>query len=147
VADLSRLRLFNAHRAERDLSQSGPVELDDYHEFLVSSCVETLELSVWLDGTLIGVAIVDRGQHSLNAMYTFFDPNLGRYCVGTLAVLKQVQYARETGRDYVYLGLYVADNSHLNYKARFRPQQRRIDGAWRWIDAECGSMQNNAAPV
>jgi arginine-tRNA-protein transferase len=31
----------------------------------------------------------------------------------------------------VYLGLYVAENAHLRYKAGFLPHERRIDGEWR----------------
>jgi arginine-tRNA-protein transferase len=130
LADLERLRLFNAHRAERDLSQKGPADLADYHEFLVATCVETVELSFHIDGKLIGIAIIDLGHDSLNAVYTHFDPSYGRYSIGTLAVLKQIQRARQTGRRYVYLGLYVAENTHLNYKSRFRPQQRLIGGNW-----------------
>lgn len=130
LVDPERLRLFNEHRAERELSQNGPADLADYHEFLVATCVETAELTFHIDGKLIGIAIVDLGDNSLNAVYTHFDPDYGRYSIGTLAVLKQIQLARQTGRKYVYLGLYVADNSHLNYKRRFRPQQRLIGGNW-----------------
>ena len=50
--------------------------------------------------------------------------------IDTSGALKQIDWARETGRQYVYLGMYVAANQHLNYKARFLPQQRLIDGQW-----------------
>lgn len=128
--DTERLRLFNAHRSARQLSQRGPADLADYHEFLVATCVETSEIAFRIDGRLIGIAIVDLGRNAINAVYTHFDPQYGRYCIGTLAILKQIQWAIETGRTYVYLGLFVAENDHLNYKSRFRPQQRMIQGQW-----------------
>ncbi|QEF99525.1 arginyl-tRNA-protein transferase [Stieleria maiorica] len=131
--DAERLRLFNGHRAARQLSQRGPADLADYHEFLVATCVETAELTFRLGGKLIGISIVDLGRDSLNAVYTHFDPVFGRYCIGTLAVLKQIQWAIETERTYVYLGLFVAENRHLNYKERFRPQQRLLDGVWQTV--------------
>ena len=36
----------------------------------------------------------------------------------------------ESDRKYVYLGMYVAENRHLNYKARFMPQERFVNGCW-----------------
>jgi len=128
--DTERLRVFNQHRSLRGLSSSGPATLTDYHEFLVASCVDTREIAFRCDGHLIGVAIVDRGAESVNAVYTHFDPGFGRYSIGTLAVLKQIEWALESARRYVYLGLYVAENRHLNYKARFLPQQRLVCGSW-----------------
>lgn len=134
VSDAERVTLFNEHRAARELSRNGPVSESEYHEFLVASCVETAEISFRYKGQLIGAAIADVGENSINAVYTHFDPSFGRYSIGTAAVLMQVQYARQTGRQHVYLGLYVAENSHLNYKDRFRPQQRLLNGVWEGIE-------------
>ncbi|MEM9587021.1 MAG: arginyltransferase, partial [Planctomycetota bacterium] len=85
-------------------------------------------------GRLIGVAIVDAGQSSLSAVYTYFDPLVNKYSVGTYAILTQLQWAIDHDYQWLYLGMYVADNSHLNYKARFRPQQRLIEGEWQRIE-------------
>lgn len=144
LADAQRLRLFNAHRAARQLSRRGPADLADYHEFLVATCVETAELAFHHDGQLIGIAIVDLGRDSINAVYTHFAPEFGRYSLGTLAVLTQIQWARQTGKTFVYLGLFVADNPHLNYKERFRPQQQLLEGCWRAPDAESASDHGDA---
>ncbi|MEO1528383.1 MAG: arginyltransferase [Planctomycetota bacterium] len=131
-ADHERVRLFNEHRLARRLS-SDVAGTSDYRDFLVSSCVETVELSFFKDGSLIGVAIVDVGKSSINAVYTCFAESAHRYSIGTLAILKQIEFAQASHRRYVYLGLFVADNAHLNYKARFLPQQRLLDGEWRTI--------------
>ncbi|MCG8649251.1 MAG: arginyltransferase, partial [Pirellulales bacterium] len=82
----------------------------------------------------IGISIVDVGAESTSAVYTHFEPGSGRYSLGTYAVLKQLQWARQTERKYVYLGMYVTNNRHLNYKARFGPQQRLIDQTWIDVD-------------
>ena len=79
---------------------------------------------------LISISVIDVGQQSLSAVYTHFDPDFSRFSPGTYAILKQIQHARETGRAFVYLGMYVAQNQHLNYKARFVPQERFIRGNW-----------------
>jgi arginyl-tRNA--protein-N-Asp/Glu arginylyltransferase len=37
--------------------------------------------------------------------------------------------------------MYVAENKHLNYKARFLPQQRLINGVWQdFDDSESGTL-------
>jgi arginine-tRNA-protein transferase len=82
------------------------------------------------DRRLIAVSIVDLGDTSTSAVYTFFDPTEHRYSPGTFAILRQIKWAEQTGREFVYLGMYVAANRHLNYKSRFGPQQRFIDGSW-----------------
>ncbi len=127
----ARVKLFNAHRLGRNLSRDDePVDEDGYRSFLVESCCDTQELSFWYADQLAAVAIVDHAKHSLSAVYTFFDPELSQLSLGTYAILKQFQHAADFGLTYLYLGMYVADNQHLNYKARFMPQQRFIQGVW-----------------
>ncbi|EMI19415.1 Arginine-tRNA-protein transferase, predicted, prokaryotic [Rhodopirellula maiorica SM1] len=129
--DSLRVEIFNQHRQVRNLGLSDePVDEDAYRSFLADSCCQTRELSIWKDGELIAVSIVDLGRESTSAVYTHFRPEHGRYSLGTYAVLKQIEWAAATGRRYVYLGMYVAENDHLNYKSRFKPQQRLIDGKW-----------------
>jgi arginyl-tRNA--protein-N-Asp/Glu arginylyltransferase len=98
---------------------------------LVDTCCQsTLELQFRREGQLVAVSIVDCGAQSLSAVYTYFDPAFDRLSLGTYSILKQMQLAESTQRKYVYLGMYVAQNQHLNYKARFRPQERLIGGRW-----------------
>ncbi len=129
--DSQRIELFNRHRQTRSLALGDePVDDAAYGSFLVDSCCKSIEMTFTLDRRLVAVAIVDVGHDSLSAVYTHFDPDFRRYSLGTYAVLKQIQYAASSGRTFVYLGMYVAANSHLNYKARYLPQQRFIQGRW-----------------
>lgn len=130
-SDRSRVDLFNLHRLGRNLArEEEPVDEEGYRSFLVESCCDTVELSFWLDDRLVAVAIVDQTTHSLSAVYTYFDPTLSRFSLGTYAILKQFERVSQWGMTYLYLGMYVATNIHLNYKSRFMPQQRLIDGQW-----------------
>jgi arginyl-tRNA--protein-N-Asp/Glu arginylyltransferase len=129
--DSHRVWMFNQHRFLRGLAiHDEPVDAEGYQSFLANTCCRSQELAMYHGDRLIGVSIVDVGQTSLSAVYTHFDPAAGRYCLGTLAVLEQFEWAREHGRTWVYLGMYVAQNQHLNYKARFMPQQRLERGQW-----------------
>lgn len=127
-----KLALFNAHRDLRGLAESGQSYLeDDYAGFLVESSGDwTYELQFHDAERLIAVSIIDCGKNSISAVYTYFDPSFSKYSLGTYSILKQIEFCLSSGREYLYLGLYVADNSHLSYKARFGPQQRRIGGKW-----------------
>lgn len=134
TVDDERVRLYNRHRDGRDLGTSPPIDAVDYQSFLTETCWPTIELEIKQGDRLIGISIMDVGEQSVSAVYTHFDPAASRYSPGTLAVLQQIQWAQEHGRRWIYLGLYVASNSHLNYKARFRPQERLINGTWTPID-------------
>lgn len=129
--DAERIQLFNAHRRERGLDhRDREIESDSYRSFLVDTCCETRELAISRGGRLIAIAIVDFAETSLSAVYTQFDPTASRFSPGTYAIIKQIELAALQRKQFVYLGMYVAANSHLNYKSRFTPQERLIAGNW-----------------
>jgi leucyl-tRNA---protein transferase len=129
--DRQRVWQFNEHRKQRGLGQeSGLVDADGYRAFLSDTCCDTRELAISLQDQLVAISIVDIGRTSTSAVYTHFDPAASRFSLGTYAILKQIEWAQQTGRQFVYLGMYVAENTHLNYKGRFLPQQRLIDNKW-----------------
>ena len=82
-------------------------------------------------GDLVAVALTDRTPEGLSAMYSFFEPDCPQRGLGTLAVLTQVAHARRLGLPYVYLGYWIDQAPKMAYKARFRPLEGRIDGAWK----------------
>jgi leucyl-tRNA---protein transferase len=137
--DMHRVRLFNKHRQIRNLgSGEGGVTAADYQSFLVNASCQVVELQLWYENQLVAVSITDIGENSLSAVYCFFDPDFSWLGLGTYAILCQIEAAvRPTqnmpfgAKRWVYLGLYVERNQHLNYKSRFAPQQRFINGAWR----------------
>jgi arginyl-tRNA--protein-N-Asp/Glu arginylyltransferase len=131
IADARRVELYNRHKELRGLSSDRDgIDLEGYREFLVVSCCESFELRYMLDGQLIGVALVDRSEEALSAVYCYYDPVLEKLGVGTYSVLKQIELCKSWGLRYLYLGLYISDSERMRYKARFLPHQRRIDGVW-----------------
>ncbi len=129
--DQTRVDLFNAHRLQRGLGKDDELEtVSDYGHGFVETCCDSIELSFWKENRLVGVSIVDCGQQSVSAVYTFFDPKEARLSLGTYSILRQIDWTIASGRRYLYLGMYVGDNSHLRYKARFTPQERFIEGQW-----------------
>lgn len=133
VADDERLALYEKHKRERNLvSGSGePLDLKGYEGFLVDRCVRSFELRYRFEGELVAVAVTDQGADSLSAVYCLWDPSYSRLSVGTYSVLKQIELTRQWGMRYLYLGLFISNNEHMKYKARFVPHERLIDGRWR----------------
>jgi arginine-tRNA-protein transferase len=137
IADARRVELYNRHKELRGLaSDRDGIDLEGYREFLVVSCCETFELRYLLDGQLIGVALVDRSDEALSAVYCYYDPSYEKLGIGTFSVLKQIELCKSWGLRYLYLGLYIAESERMKYKARFLPHQRRIDGTWQTFDRE-----------
>jgi arginine-tRNA-protein transferase len=137
-ADSERIALFNLHRRGRDLAH----EREDttsagYRQFLVESCCDTVEVAYYLGERLVMVAIVDRGQEALSAVYTYFDPDpeVARLSPGVFSILYELELCRLWEKRHLYLGFYVAGNEHMRYKAKYHPHERQIGGAWQWFDA------------
>jgi arginine-tRNA-protein transferase len=133
VADLERLALYERHKRGRGLDQGStePLRLDGLSSFLVERCADAFELRYRHARELVGVAVVDRGATALSAVYCYWDPAYAQLGLGTYSILEQVELCRAWGMAHLYLGLFIEDNARMRYKARFRPHERLIDGAWR----------------
>jgi arginine-tRNA-protein transferase len=126
-----RVRLYNLHKRGRDLmSGDQDAGLESYRSFLGESCCDSFEMRYRVDGELLGVAIVDRADNALSAVYFYWDPQLSHLSPGTYSILKQVELCRRLGLQHLYLGLYIGRCAPMSYKARFKPHQRLIDGEW-----------------
>jgi arginine-tRNA-protein transferase len=130
--DDRRIALYLEHLHQRGLAREGEsIDARGYASFFVASCVDGFEIRYLIGGELVGVAITDRGERSLSAMYTAWDPAYQALSLGTYSILTQIALARKTGLDWVYLGLAIKDCAPMSYKTRFLPHERRIGGVWR----------------
>lgn len=126
-----RIALYNAHKEQRGLdSGRAPLDAAGYREFLVLSSCTTFEIRYHLGEELVGVAVVDRAEDALSAVYCYYDPALSQLGLGNYSILKQLELCRGFGLRYLYLGLYIRESAHMSYKARFVPHERLLDGRW-----------------
>jgi arginine-tRNA-protein transferase len=79
------------------------------------------------------VGIVDLGKTAASSVYFYFDPSpeVSRLSPGVYSVLNEIVWCRQTGREHLYLGLYVSGCDRLDYKADYNPHERLVDGDWR----------------
>lgn len=82
-------------------------------------------------GNLLAVAVTDVMPTALSAVYTFYDPDEHARGLGTLAILKQIEWARREGRTHLYLGYWIDGHDKMDYKRRFRPLEAFDGRGWR----------------
>lgn len=131
AVDARRVYLYNEHKAARRLRDGQPpIDEDGYRDFLVATCCDTFELGYYRGDTLVGIAICDRSEDALSAVYCCYDPAVAHLSIGTYSVLKQLELCRKWELRYLYLGLYITGCESMAYKARYLPHERLIDGKW-----------------
>lgn len=135
-----RLALYNRHKFERGLARSElPMSPDGYTSFLVERCCEAIEIRYYHQGKLAGVAVADRGDDAISAVYTYYDPDLEHLSPGVFSILEQVELCKEWGLSFMYLGLYIERSEHMRYKGLYLPHERLVDGKWRTFEKRAAS--------
>jgi len=81
-------------------------------------------------GPLVAAVLTDRLDDGLSMIYSFYEPELGSRGLGTFMILDHIQRAQRFGLPYLYLGYWVDGSSKMNYKAKFRPQERLTPDGW-----------------
>ncbi|MCC7046919.1 MAG: arginyltransferase [Alphaproteobacteria bacterium] len=133
VATGEQYRLFARYQRSRhgdgEMARMG---FEEYRAMVEDSAVGTaLAEFRSADDTLRAACLFDRLADGLSAVYSFFDPDESARGLGTSAVLWLIDQARSESRPYVYLGYWIKDSRKMAYKARFRPIQALVSGAWR----------------
>jgi arginyl-tRNA--protein-N-Asp/Glu arginylyltransferase len=104
-----------------------------FESFLYASPVDTIEFEYRdATGRLLAVGICDGCADSLSSVYFYFDPAESKRGLGTFGALREIEYARERGMPFYYLGYWISGCGAMEYKSSFRPNQLLgTDGVWR----------------
>ncbi len=120
-------RYLNSRHTEG--SMADPTE-EDFKQFLYCRWSDTQFLEFRLENRLVALAVTDIVSDGISAVYSFFEPEMVKNSLGTYCILKQIDYARELGLDYVYLGYWIANHPKMQYKSNFKPLQLYQDEQW-----------------
>ena len=116
--------------------QMASMNHDEFISMIENSPIESVLLDYrTADGRLIGSVLTDVQNDGLSAVYSFFDPDESKRSLGTYMIMDMIDFAKELGLAWLYLGYYVEDSSKMYYKARFQPASVFIDGQWQIYEA------------
>ena len=104
---------------------------DAYRRVLHSTWSNTFLYEYRHDNEILAVAVVDQCEDSLSAVYTFYAPQAAKRSLGVYAILSQIELARCTGRDWVYLGYWNPDSPKMAYKTQYQPLEYFNGLIWR----------------
>jgi arginine-tRNA-protein transferase len=85
-------------------------------------------------GDILAVCLTDVLGDGLSMVYSFYDPEESRRSLGTFLILDHIARARAMGLPYLYLGYWVDGSPKMDYKARFRPQERLMPQGWARVE-------------
>lgn len=111
-----------------------PPDREQYASFLTREWGSTSFVEFRAAGTLIAVAVLDRIDNGLSAIYTYFDPEQSQRSLGSFVILWQIERTRELGLSALYLGYWIRNCRKMNYKTRFRPIELLANGHWVRVD-------------
>lgn len=113
-----------------------PASFKQFESFLSCNLTKQLFIETWLpaddnnEARLVCVAVTDVLSNGLSAVYTFYHPEFKANGLGIYSILTQINFCRDMQLPYLYLGYQIDDCKKMNYKNRYFPFERFIDGHW-----------------
>jgi arginine-tRNA-protein transferase len=124
--------LFRRHR--RRFRENPPDSLYNYLSIFGPSSVpcEVKALNVYDGEKLVAASYFDVGRRSISSVYAIFDPAESKRRLGIFTILKEIEFALETEREFYYLGYCYEGSSFYDYKKQFRGTESfDWDAGWR----------------
>lgn len=118
---------LNLRHGDGDMKD--PTE-DDFKNFLFCNWSESYFLTLRENGQLLAVAVVDKVANGYSAMYTFYDPKHSQRGLGTLSILKEIEFCQQKQQPYLYLGYWIKDHAKMHYKLGFDATELFINNRW-----------------
>ena len=123
----AHLDLFNHYHADMNSRRGWEYDTataSDYFEGFLSGRNEfAREFAYFEDRRLVAVGLVDCLDECASSIYFYHDPLLRHRSLGTYSLLREIEHARDEGRQYHYLGYWIRDCGSMEYKSRFGPHE------------------------
>src|SRR5690606_15762609 len=124
-------RYLRARHRDGGMDTHGSAE---FAQFLPGSWNAGRFLELREDGRLLAGAVSDVVECALSAVYTLCEPGMAERGLGPLAILRQLEWARQQGHRPLHLGYWIAGHPKMEYKRRFRPLEIHDGRAWRDLE-------------
>jgi len=123
-------RYVRARHAPASLGTPNDVTPEQFEKFLVTSPVHTRAMRYLVEDRLVGIGWIDLLPNGLSSVYFAFEPAESRRSLGTYSIMKEIDLARDLGKEWLYLGFFVPGSPKMAYKGAFRPCEFAVDGTW-----------------
>lgn len=120
-------KYIDARHADGDMY---PAEIEQFESFLVNGRPEAIFFEFRAKGDLLAIAVADKLNDGLSAIYTFFDPEKEDRSPGVLAVLHLIKETRRLKLDFLYLGYWIKQCHKMNYKMDYKPIELYVNNHW-----------------
>lgn len=124
---IEHINLFNAWHTdmhERRGWDRSPTSPEEYAQtFLAGRFSFAREFAYFRDQRLVGIGLVDVTPQAMSSIYFYHHPDWRADGPGTYSALREIEYARDTGRKWLYLGYWIPENASMSYKNRFGPHE------------------------
>ncbi len=136
-ATAEQFNLFCAYVGERH-HDGGMADMGfaDYQLMIEDSHVETqlIEYRTQSSGRLVACCLTDTLGDGLSMVYSFYEPLFVERSLGVYMIVEHVARAKHLGLEHLYLGYWVEGSQKMDYKSRFRPQERLGMDGWKRVD-------------
>jgi arginine-tRNA-protein transferase len=114
----------------KKIDKSEQDEIEQYHNFLCQTNVESVMVEFRDNGQLKMVSVIDLVHDGISAVYTFYETSDTKASFGTYNVMWQIDWAKSLNFPYLYLGYWIKNSQKMAYKQNFKPLEKLIDGEW-----------------
>ena len=124
------------HRHKQRFDHNIPESIFDFlpPDAACAPC-ESKEIRVCKDGELIAASYFDSGTRTASGVYAIFEPAEASRRLGIFTMLKEIEYAIDTGKEFYYQGYSYEGESFYDYKKRFRGTET-FDWNGHWTKSE-----------
>ena len=127
-------KLYDQYISERHSDgDMYPASEDQFQSFLVEGREEASFYEFRAQGKLLAVAVADRLDNGISAIYTFFDPQESRRSLGSFAVLWLIEEAVRLELDHLYLGYWIKQCQKMSYKTDYKPLETFVNNHWMMV--------------
>ncbi len=117
-----KMLLFNLHKTR--FKKNIPRSLYDFLSPIPSTPCQVMEISVFLNKTLVAASFFEVGQESVSSIYAMFDPKESARSLGIFTMLLEINFAVNSGKKFFYQGYAYEEQSFYDYKKRFRGTEK-----------------------
>lgn len=126
--------LFHSHK--RRFDQGVPKSVYDFVSFDAASIpCEANEIAVYSGGKLVALSYFDLGEKTTSGIYAMFEPHEHARSLGIFTMLKEIEFAVDSGKEFYYQGYCYEGESFYDYKKRFRGTEC-FDWMGKWLTFE-----------